>query len=117
MLIALLVALAAWTLSLFLPWWSLAIPCLIFGAWLGERAGLSFIFGFLGIGGLWLLQTLIIEIQNNGILTERIADLFSLPNGLLLILITALVGGLAGGISTLTGYLGRQVFRKTQSSS
>jgi len=110
MLITLLIAITTWILSLFLPWWSLAFPCLIFGGWLGRKASLSFIYGFVGIGGLWLLQALIIDFRNNGILTERIAELFSLPNGLLIILLTVFIGGFAGGISTLTGYLAKQTF-------
>lgn len=110
MLIALLIALTTWMLSLFMPWWSLSIPCLIFGGWLGKKAGHSFLFGFLGVGGLWLLQTLFIDIQNNGILTTRIAELFSLPSGYLVILLTIVIGGLAGGLSTLTGYLARKAF-------
>lgn len=110
MLIAILIAITSWILSLFLPWWSLAFPCLIFGGWLGEKAGRSFLYGFIGIGGLWLLQSLIIDFRNDGILTERIAELFSLPNGLLIVLLTVFIGGLAGGVSTLTGFLAKQTF-------
>lgn len=110
MLLIILIALTAWILNLFLPWWSLAIPCLILGAWLGRSGLRSFLYGFLGIGILWLAQTTVTHIANNGILTSRIADLFSLPNSLLLIAITVAVGGVAGGLSTLTGYYFRSAF-------
>lgn len=109
MLLALLLALSAWLLSFVLPWWSLALPALILGAIWGKSGLTSFGYGFLGIATLWLIQTSIIHIQNDGILTARIAELFSLPSAWLVLLITVVIGGLSGGLSTLTGYL----FKKT----
>lgn len=110
MLLAALIALTAWLISFLLPWWSLAIPCIILGGWLGEKHISAFLNGFLGIGGLWLIQTLYVHFANDGILTSRIAELFSLPHPLLVILITIVIGGLAGGLSTLTGYLFGRAF-------
>jgi hypothetical protein len=103
-MLALLLALTAWLLSLVFPWWSLAIAGLVLGAQLGKSGGHAFGYGFLGIGGLWLLQSLTTHIGNDGILTERVADLLGLPHSWLIILITVLIGGLAGGLTTLTGY-------------
>lgn len=109
MLLALLIAITAWLLTFFLPWWSAFIPGLFFGAILGRTGGASFLWGFLGIGGLWLIQSLYIHIISDGILTTRIADLFSLPAPFLVIIITILIGGLIGGFTTLTGYLLKKV--------
>ena len=114
MFLAILLALTAWLLSLVFPWWTVAIPGLVLGARLGKSGGHAFGYGFLGIGGLWLLQSLITHIGNDGILTERIANLFSLPHAWLVILITVLIGGLAGGLTTLTGYYFSQTFFKEQ---
>lgn len=105
MILAILLALSAWLLSFVLPWWSLAFPALILGAMLGNTGIRSFGYGALGIGGWWLIHALYIHVANDGILTSRIANLFSLPYPWLLIAITAIIGGLAGGLSTLTGYL------------
>ena len=113
MLLAFILALSAWLLSFVLPWWSLAIPALILGTIGGESALSSFCYGFLGIATLWLIQTLIIHTQNEDILTTRMAELFSLPSAWLVILITVIIGGLAGGLSCLTGYL----LKKTVSST
>ncbi len=110
MLLIILIAITAWLLGLFFPWWSLALPCLIFGGLLGKKSISSFLYGFLGIGLLWFAQTLIIHISNEGILTTRIAELFSLPHPLLVILVAVAIGGLAGGLSTLTGYFFRKAF-------
>ena len=109
MILALLIALVAWLLSLFIPWWSVFIPGLIFGALLGRSGGTSFLWGFVGVSGLWLIQTLFINLSNDGILSTRIANLFSLPSGWLVIVITVLIGGLIGGFTALTGYLFRKI--------
>lgn len=105
MFLALFLALIAWLLSLVFPWWTLVIPGFILGIMLGRSGGSTFGYGFLGIGGLWLIQTLTTHIGNDGMLTERIADLFGLPGGWLVILLTAVLGGLLGGFTSLTGYL------------
>ena len=109
MLLAFFIAVTAWLLSLLLPWWSAFIPGLIFGAQLGRSAKHAFGWGFIGIGGLWLVQTLYIHFINDGILTTRIADLFSLPSPILVILLTVIIGGLIGALTTLTGYLLRKL--------
>lgn len=103
-------AITAWLLSFFLPWWSLAVPCIIFGAGFGNKGKSAFLYGFLGIGVLWFVQALIIHISHGAILTARIAELFRLPHPLLVIVVPVLIGGLAGGFSTLTGYLFKQAF-------
>ena len=110
MLLAIILALSAWLLSFVLPWWSLAIPALLLGLLLGKSGRSSFCYGFLGIASLWLIQTLIIHIQNDAILTTRMAELFSLPSAWLVLLATTIIGGLAGGLSCLTGYLLKQSF-------
>lgn len=110
MILTILLALSAWLLSFVLPWWSLAFPALFFGASMGASGSHSFGYGALGIGVWWLIHTLYIYIANDGILTSRIANLFSLPYPWLLILITILIGALAGGLATLTGYLLKQNF-------
>lgn len=110
MILAILLALSAWLLGFILPWWSLSIPALLLGSRLGKTGWSSFAYGFVGIGGLWLLQTAYIHFVNQGILTTRIAELFSLPHPVLVIVITVVAGGLAGGLSTLTGYLFKKAF-------
>ncbi|WP_138431388.1 hypothetical protein [Fodinibius saliphilus] len=114
MLLAFFLALTAWLLSLVFPWWSLAISGLVLGALLGKSGRHSFGYGFLGIGGLWLLQSLIAHINGNGILAERIANIFSLPQPWLAIIGTVAIGGLAGALTTLTGYYFSETWHKTK---
>ena len=110
MLLLISIALIAWLLSLFLPWWSLSIPCLIFGALLGKKKLSAFYYGFTAIALLWLLQIIWIYINGGDLLATRIAELFTLPHPYLVVAASVLVGGLAGGLSTLTGFLFKKVF-------
>lgn len=115
-MLVLLIVIFAWIFGMFLPWWSMAIPCALLGAWLGKSGGRSFLYGFTGIALLWLLQSLFIHIGNEGILTTRIAELFSLPDPITVILMTAITGGIAGGLSTLTGFYFSKTFLQNQAS-
>ncbi|MDX1585434.1 MAG: hypothetical protein R3222_01770 [Balneolaceae bacterium] len=116
MMLIILIALLAWILGLFLPWWSLAIPGVLLGAWFGKSGTGSFFYGFLGIGILWLIQTLFIHIGNAGVLTNRIGELLSMPDPILVIVITVFIGGLAGGLSTMTGFYFRKSFLEKQAA-
>lgn len=116
MMLIILIALLAWVLGLFLPWWSLALPCILLGAWHGKSGGRSFIYGFLGIALLWLIQSLFIHVGNAGVLTNRIGELLSLPDPILVIVISVFIGGLAGGMSTMTGFFFKKTFLEKQVS-
>ncbi|MBD0260643.1 MAG: hypothetical protein ICV83_33410, partial [Cytophagales bacterium] len=52
----------------------------------------------------WAATALVIHLRNEGILTAKIAGLFALPFPVLLIAITALIGGLVGGLAALSGF-------------
>jgi hypothetical protein len=85
------------------PWWSVVVASLLINFIISSNGFSSFVAGFLGIGLLWFLLATIINIQTDSILTERVAGIFSLPNSLLVVLITSLIGGLVGGFGALTG--------------
>lgn len=92
--------------ELFLPWWSIAIAGCLAGY--GIHARLSFLTGFVAIVILWLSRILIFEHGAATPLAEKVARIFSLPSHSLLILVTVLIGGIVGGMATLTGSLLRQ---------
>jgi hypothetical protein len=99
------VALSAFILELFLPWWSIAIAALIVGYLFAQNGWKSFFAGLLGIAILWLTMSVYIDISTDSILTPRIAGLFPTKTVPLLMVITCLVGGLVGGFASLTGGL------------
>lgn len=101
----------SWILTLFLPWWGILIPGIIFGAWLLDNGITAFFVGFLGTGLAWFLQALYIDIANDSILSNRIAEMMGMSAALPILLITFLIAAIAGGLATLTGYLLRTAFR------
>ncbi len=93
----------AFLLQLYLPWWSIAFAGFLISFILSSSVVLSFFSGFLGISIYWGALAFFIDNANNHILSTRVAEIFSLPNSAILILITAIVGGLIGGFGALTG--------------
>lgn len=105
MILSILILITAFLLNLFLPWWSIAIPGLIFGYLLNEKPAASFGWGFLALFLLWGGHALYIHFANDGILSSRIAEMLSVGSPLLVVLITGILGGLVSGLAALTGSL------------
>ena len=105
MKLAVTIAVSAFLLNLFLPWWSIAIPGLIFGYIFNKKALPSFGWGFLALFIFCGGQALYIHIANDGILSTRIAEMLSVGSPMLVVLITGIIGGLVSGLATLTGSL------------
>lgn len=92
-------------LQSFLPWWTMAIGAFVV-AFLFDNKGLpSFAAGFLGVAILWVGIAGYITIVTDSILTTKIDQLLPINSFIL----TALVGGLVGGFSGLTGSLFRKL--------
>jgi hypothetical protein len=111
LLLFLVIALLSFVLQLFMPWWIIAIVAFGAALWKATNGSSAFWSGFLAIMAVWLLMATFTHIRTEGILTSRIAALFSLPASFLLIIVTALIGGLVGGIAALSGYYVRQAIR------
>jgi hypothetical protein len=100
----LLTGLLAFAGGLYLPWWSLALAAFIVALLVHQRAGKAFLAGFTGVFLLWAVLAWVINNANDGQLAKKIAELLPLGgNTTLLILLTALVGGLIGGLGAITG--------------
>ncbi len=87
-----------------LPWWSFVVTNFIISIAMNQKPGKSFLSGALGIGVLWLVLALVIDTQNNHILSIKVANILPLKGSYIaLIIITSVVGFLLGGLSSLTG--------------
>ena len=84
-----------------LPWWTLALCAFAMGYVFRNKGYLSFLAGFLAAGLLWLGMALVIDITTQSILTQKVNQLLPVNA----ILMTTLVGGLVGGLASLTGSL------------
>jgi hypothetical protein len=104
-----LILVLAFLAQLFLPWWVIAPLCFILAAGLGGPAGRAFGAGFMGIGLGWLLTAAWLNAKSASILSHRVAQLLPLGgNGWVLVLVTAVLGGLVGGLAALAGSWARQ---------
>ena len=92
----------------FFPWWTVAVVAFVVSIVMGYRPGKGFLTGFFGVLTLWLLISLIKDFSNEHILSTRMAELFSLPFGILFIIVASLIGGLVGGLAGWSGALLRK---------
>ena len=92
-------------LQYFLPWWTLVIGALAGGYLFGNKGWIAFLSGLVGVGLLWFLAAMVIDIQTQSILTEKVAKIFPTKTPALLFFVTSIIGGLPGGFASLTGAL------------
>lgn len=95
-------------LTLFLPWWGVALAAFATGLALSNKPGNNFLAGLLGVGLFWLGYALYIDLRDDHHFSGMVARLFSdglgttISSGVL-ITITAILGGLIGGLSAMAG--------------
>ena len=94
------ILIVAFVLELFMPWWCISIAA--FAAGYAFNSKVNFLAGFLGIAFLWLIKAWVLDASASATLTERVAGIFSL-NKPLLMLVTAVIGGLVGGFAAMAG--------------
>ena len=101
----LLTALLSFSIGLFtsLPWWSFAICAFIVAIAIHQKAWKAFLSGFIALALLWGLMAAYYDLNNDHFLSTKIAGVFSLGSSTLLLVVTALVGGLVAGFAALTG--------------
>jgi len=102
----LLAALMAYAIGIYsaLPWWSFAITNLIVAIAIPQKPLISFVSGALAVGLLWACLSMIIDQSNHHILATKVASILPMKGSyVLLILVTSIVGGLVGGLASLTG--------------
>lgn len=88
----------------YLPFWSAGLVAFLVSVFIYQKPGLAYLTGFASIFLLWGVLGWWIDAQNESILSQRMATLFPLGgSSALLILITAIVGAITGGLSALSG--------------
>ena len=89
-----LTAILAFLGGLWLPWWSIALAAFISALLLFQPPGKAFLAGFTGLFLLWGSLAWWIDLQNQGVLSKKIALILPLSgNSILLVLVTAFAGG------------------------
>lgn len=108
----LLIAVLSLLVQLVLPWWSLALVAFAVCFWRGaifRGAGRAFWYGFAGVALVWFVYALLAHLRTDGIFTGRMSQLlFKADAPALLMAVTAVLGGLVGGLAGMAGYFARQ---------
>jgi hypothetical protein len=100
----LLTAVLSFFAGLYFPWWSIAVVAFAVALLIPQRTASAFLSGLLGIFLLWALLSVWIDVKNESILSHKISQLLKLGgSSALLIIVTALIGGLAGGFAAMAG--------------
>jgi hypothetical protein len=103
------------TQTLFMHWWLIAVDTFVAALLLAKGNWNAFLSGFFGVGLVWLGAAFYWDYQNEGLLMGKIAQLFKLPAGEWVMVLTVLIGALVGGLSALTGYSLRALFQAPKS--
>ncbi len=104
----LLTALLGYAAALYFSWWSFAVTSFIVAVAIHQKPLKAFSAGFIGLFFLWGIHAYIIDSANEHILSQKIATLLPLSgSSILLISVTAIIGGLISGLSGLTGSFAR----------
>jgi hypothetical protein len=101
-----LVALVTYAIGIYgnLPWWSFVVTNLMIAIAVPIKPIQSFLAGALGVGALWAGLAFGIDMANNHILSSKVAHILPLGGSYIaLIIVTAFVGALLGGLASLTG--------------
>jgi hypothetical protein len=100
-----LTSILSFAAGLYAPWWwAFAIVAFLVALLVHQKTLKAFLSGFLGLFILWGVLALWIDIKNKGLLSAKIATLLPLGgSGYVLILVTALIGGLIAGLAAICG--------------
>lgn len=100
-----LTALLSFIVGIYVPlWWFFAIVALLVAVLIHQRAGKAFFAGFLGLFILWFVLAFWMDAGNDGVLATRIAALLPLGGSRwILMIFTAVLGGLIAGFAALSG--------------
>ena len=107
-----LISVIGYGLQVFLPWWHVVVASFLINLIIYSKGWQAFMAGFWGIFLLWFVAALLIDVKSHSILSDKVAQILQLPDSLVLILLTSLIGAICGGFSGLTASLLINIFRK-----
>lgn len=97
-------------MQLLFPWYIFAVVTfLMFMLFPGDKIYKAFLSGLAITTLAWFILYAWYDIQNNGILSNRMAELFGIGNKVLFLIISSLFAGIAGGLSACAGFALRRI--------
>jgi hypothetical protein len=112
-----LIALCAFVMGIYMPWWSIAIAAFLVPTIIDLKPVWAFLSGFVALFLFWGIMSWIISSNNQQVFAHKISRLIlSSDNPTLLIFVTALLGALVAGFASLSGSLLRKLIMKQNAS-
>lgn len=97
-------ALLSFAGCLFLPWWFIAIASFLVAVAIPQKPGKSFLAGFIALFLFWGILCYWLSSNNNHALAHKVSLLIiKIDNPYYLMLATAFIGALVGGMAALSG--------------
>ena len=113
-----LIILLVVAVQLFFEWWLMAVVCYFVSAILGKTAWGVFFSAFFAVFFVWATKAFWADLQNEQILSGRIAELFGLSAGSeWLFAIVAVIGGVIAAFAAISGYYTKRIFIKSKPTS
>lgn len=114
LLFTLLSALVVIFLNIVAPYWAVMIALTVLAGIIRPSGWGGFFGGGLGMGLIWLGQTVYISAVTSSTLPDKMGALMGLGSGLNLMLLTAVLGFILGGFSGLLGVMFRNLVQKNR---
>jgi len=94
-------------------WWAMVVPFVV--AWTFPMSGWgAFRLGLTSAGAVWMLASLGLFLTQSQLIAMRIASMLNLGSGWVLVLLTGVIGMLAGGVAAATGEALRSCLRRDE---
>lgn len=106
LLLSLSIILIGFAVQSFLPWWSIILVAGLASLFFELSTSQRFLAAFLAVFLLWGIYAGYINQANGGILADRMGQLLGGQSGFTMVLASAVLGGLFGGLGALTASLG-----------
>ena len=107
----LLTAFLGYVAPLYLPWWTFAATSFIVAFAIPQSPWRAFLAGFAALFLFWGIYAFFIDQANDHLLSVKIAEVLPLNGSyVLLLVITALIGGIVSGFAALTASLCRRMY-------
>lgn len=106
----LIILVATAVLQLFMPWWVIVLVPFAVCLWRSRHPGKAYASSLAAVSTVWLAYATFIHNGTEGNMSNRIAELFFLPNGAVLLTLVSFVSGFVAGFAGLAGYYVRQIF-------
>lgn len=116
-MVFLVILVLSFLLQLILPWWIIVIISFLTCGLIGKTGKIALWSPFFAILLLWTGMALFKSLPNDNLLAARVAEMFGAKAWWLILVLSALLGAFAAGLSGYCGYHFRKavLLRKTDS--